>query len=260
MVLEFDYQMKISYAKPVEKCHFTIKCIPMNTERQRLLDKQIQMSPLSDFSYGQDSFGNKKIYGCVKEEHDTFLFQIQGHVDVNDLEYEEIADMSQIGMYKYPCGLCVPDKEMEEYLHSIDFSGCGNDLTKSIKIMNKLYADYMYVPLTTNVHTKASEAFSLGMGVCQDYAHIFICLSRLAGIPCRYVCGLIIGQGKSHAWVEVLHKGKWVGLDPTNNCFINKKYIKVGHGLDASSCSINRGIVLGGGLQNQEIQARVVQQ
>ncbi|MDD7434847.1 MAG: transglutaminase family protein [Lachnospiraceae bacterium] len=42
------------------------------------------------------------------------------------------------------------------------------------------------------------------MEVCQDYAHIFIVLLRLAGVPARYVCGLLAGEGASHAWVESL--------------------------------------------------------
>lgn len=69
----------------------------------------------------------------------------------------------------------------------------------------------------------------LGQGVCQDYAHIFLALLNLAGIPARYVTGLLIGEGASHAWVEVLHHGAWYGLDPTNDAPVLTDYINMGN-------------------------------
>lgn len=71
------------------------------------------------------------------------------------------------------------------------------------------------------------------------------------------MCGLIKGEGASHAWVEALCEGRWVGYDPTNDCRIGNGYIKLGDGRDASGCAINRGIMLGGGTQTQRINARV---
>ena len=39
--LSYDYYMKIGYSIPVENCHFTIKCFPKNTQRQRVLAQKI---------------------------------------------------------------------------------------------------------------------------------------------------------------------------------------------------------------------------
>jgi len=110
---------------------------------------------------------------------------------------------------------------------------------------------------STGVETTAEEAFSSGKGVCQDYAHIFICLLRMANISARYVCGLIVGEGESHAWVEVACDGMFIGIDPTYNKFINDEYIKLGVGRDANDCSMNRGVMWGGGKQTQEISVVV---
>lgn len=260
MILDFDYQMKFSYSQPVSLCYFTIKCIPMNTDRQKLISYKIQMNPNTKYSYGLDSFHNQNIYGHINQEHSSFQFQIQGKVEVNDIDYEEMANIHQIGMYRYPYGLCVPDYELRQYYESMNLDMEENVYSKCIKIMNQLHADFSYVPSQTNVNTSASMAWKLKMGVCQDYAHIYIVLARLARIPCRYVCGLMAGEGKSHAWIEVMCENKWMGLDPTNNCKINSNYIKLGHGLDAASCSINRGIMYGGGMQTQQIQTRVIPQ
>ena len=123
--------------------------------------------------------------------------------------------------------------------------------------MQRLYKDYVYEAGVTNVETTAEEAFNLGRGVCQDYAHIFISLCRLGGIPARYVTGFMIGEGQSHAWAEILFGDKWIGMDPTNNLLIDDNYIKLSHGRDAADCKINLGIMIGGGEQAQQIKVSV---
>lgn len=52
--------------------------------------------------------------------------------------------------------------------------------------------------------------------MCQDESHVMIALCRLSGLTARYAAGFLYGEGESHAWVEVLHNGRWYGLDPTN--------------------------------------------
>ena len=131
------------------------------------------------------------------------------------------------------------------------------DYDKSIAIMHSLYKDFIYQPNNTKKDTSAEEAFEIGKGVCQDYSHIMIALLHLAGIPARYVTGMLIGEGASHAWVEVLWHDKWIGMDPTNDVLVAESHIKLGHGRDASDCLINRGVMKGGGQQTQEIVVSV---
>ena len=123
--------------------------------------------------------------------------------------------------------------------------------------MHALHRDFQYQPCTTDVDTTAEDAFIQGYGVCQDYAHIYIALMHLAGIPARYVTGLIVGEGASHAWVEILWKDRWYGLDPTNDLVVKDDHIKIGIGRDAKDCMINRGIMHGNCLQTQRIKVSV---
>jgi transglutaminase-like putative cysteine protease len=69
--------------------------------------------------------------------------------------------------------------------------------------------DWVYQSLTyrhgvTGVRTTAAQALALGAGVCQDYAHVMLALCRACGLPARYVSGHLLGQGGTHAWVEVV--------------------------------------------------------
>ena len=123
--------------------------------------------------------------------------------------------------------------------------------------MDELFKSMSYESGSTGMETGAEEAFLAGKGVCQDYAHIMISLLRLFNIPARYVCGLIVGEGKSHAWVEAACGDSFIAFDPTHNQIITDEYIKLGVGRDALDCAINRGIMWGGGSQLQDVTVKV---
>ena len=72
-----------------------------------------------------------------------------------------------------------------------------------------------------------------------------LCLLRMEGISARYVTGMMLGEGASHAWGEALCNGYWYGFDPTNNLLVDDAYIRVGCGRDSADCSIIRGTFYG---------------
>lgn len=259
--LFFQYSMKLFYSEPVNPCHFTIKCIPANTKRQSLKKINIEMDPRADYSYSSDGFGNDKIIGALRQPHDHYYLTVSGEVEITQLLYEEEDSKDSIGVYRYSFGKTRTGKKIREYaeniLEEITRNGIVNDYDRSVYIMHELHKYLEYQPDITDVDTTAEEAFALGKGVCQDFAHIYLCIARSVGIPARYVTGLMIGEGASHAWVEVLCKDKWIGLDPTNDLLIDDNYIKLGHGRDAGDCRINLGIMRGGGNQRQEIEVKV---
>jgi transglutaminase-like putative cysteine protease len=88
----------------------------------------------------------------------------------------------------------------------------------------------------TSVSTTAAEAFALGRGVCQDHAHVMLALCRAVGVPARYVSGHLLGEGGSHAWVEVVvpdgAAARAVALDPCNGCRCGARYVPVAVGRD----------------------------
>ena len=93
----------------------------------------------------------------------------------------------------------------------------------------------------TGVRTTAAEALAGGRGVCQDYAHVMLAACRLAGIPARYVSGHLLGEGGSHAWVEIFRPdlrcaNSWVveAWDPTHDRRVgdDPNYVTVAVGRD----------------------------
>lgn len=55
-------------------------------------------------------------------------------------------------------------------------------------------------------------------GNCQAHARLYTALARAAGIPTRFVSGLVYQEGKGflyHSWAESLLGDAWVAVDPT---------------------------------------------
>jgi transglutaminase-like putative cysteine protease len=106
-------------------------------------------------------------------------------------------------------------------------------------------ASIAYKVGVTGTQTPASMALHLGQGVCQDYAHIMLCLLRTLGIPGRYVSGHLLGEGPPHAWVEVLIDGAIVAYDPTHHRRAGLNYITVATGRDFADVTSTSGVFSG---------------
>lgn len=107
----------------------------------------------------------------------------------------------------------------------------------------------------TDEQTTASQALALGAGVCQDMAHLLLAGLRERGVCARYVCGLIPGEGETHAWAEVYDGAQFVGVDPTHLCLTDDTYLAVNAGRDSRDCAINRGVFAGGAQQTMRVVA-----
>ncbi|MDD2734475.1 MAG: transglutaminase-like domain-containing protein [Desulfuromonadaceae bacterium] len=68
----------------------------------------------------------------------------------------------------------------------------------------------------------ALESFTSRSGNCQTHARLYTALARAAGIPTRFVSGLVHVEGKGflyHSWAESFIGNRWVSVDPTYNQF-----------------------------------------
>ena len=105
-----------------------------------------------------------------------------------------------------------------------------------------------YAAGVTTVQTTAAEALALRRGLCQDYAHVMIALCRAAGVAARYVSGHVLGEGGSHAWVEVLlpdGEGYRVqAYDPTNGRRRHLGYMTIAVGRDYRDVAPVSGVYL----------------
>lgn len=122
-------------------------------------------------------------------------------------------------------------------------------------LTSRIYADFTYRTGATTVRTPLSEVLERRAGVCQDFAHLMVACVRSMGLAARYVSGYIEtaapdggpklrGVDASHAWASVwVPHGGWVQTDPTNDQFVDNRYVVLGWGRDYRDVSPLRGIV-----------------
>lgn len=255
--LEFSYEMNLKFEPSIEKHRFTIKCIPVSSEKQQIQNLEIDIFPKEFLSMDEDSFGNSCIYGYTAEKHDHFSIKISGKAKTGLCKGEKGCDETHAGVYKYQTKCTEPGEYLRAFHEELSLEEGQSNLQKAEIIMDNVYEKISYVQGVTGVGTSAEEAMKLGKGVCQDYAHIMLSLCRMEYIPCRYVVGLLIGEGLSHAWVEIYQDGEWYAFDPTNHVIVGENHIKISNGRDYKDCTINQGLFTGATNQTQDIRVVV---
>ena len=258
--LRFHYHMELAFSEPVHSHVYTLKCLPVTGAAQRIETCAYQISPAGRVREGRDSFGNRMLYGTVEEEHSLFTVDVNGTA-VTDItapcEEQERADCS---VYRYQTPLTRPGERIRAL-----FADCrGRAADMPFRDRMRVYTEAVHESLryekgATDINTAAEDALALGRGVCQDYSHILLSLCREERTPARYVVGMLMGEGESHAWVEVYDGGRWLGFDPTNNVAVEDGHIKISHGRDYRDCSINRGVFTGQARQRQRILVEVTE-
>lgn len=126
-----------------------------------------------------------------------------------------------------------------------------------------IFDNFTYRKGITTIETTLDEILELRSGVCQDFAHLLLQILRTEGMPARYVSGYICpnqhdtrGAGATHAWVEVwLPVVGWMGIDPTNNCWVSDQHVTLAVGRHFGDCSPVKGTFKGPA--NQELSVSV---
>jgi transglutaminase-like putative cysteine protease len=100
--------------------------------------------------------------------------------------------------------------------------GTGWSLAAAIRdwVHEKVAFDYNRARPTMT----AMDVFTERIGVCRDYQHLAVTLSRCMNIPARYVTGYIgdirvpySGPGDFSAWYQVWLGGRWWDMDARHN-------------------------------------------
>lgn len=278
-VVEYDSWNEYEYH--VGESFFSLLILPHESERQRLVQFRFYNSIKEPYYVSKNHYGFNQITfrtlipftelslhlrcNVHVKKHNPFEFSPLTYRDdmriLSDIEFQ-----IENGIFLQPTPLTMISPEDIESGDWLMFDKEG--VFEYLKRLNKkIHETFNYTPNVTDVHNTAAETFTLKKGVCQDYAHIFIGLSRLNHIPCRYVAGYL-SQGKNftgdlqmHAWVEAFVPGcGWIGFDPTNNLLEDYHYIKVCHGTDYNECGPIKGIIKGLGNQKTNYSVKVNQQ
>lgn len=265
-MLSYVFETSLEFSDAVSDHSFVLRCLPKSTNTQKVMEAQVFTHPRIPLSEQVDGFGNRVIVGYCPEAHDTFNFYATG---VAMVEPEDAGPTPAHPMFLQATKLTAASDEMralarEEAGAGVAAAACADSLREQSqagtwelaqRLCARVFDLFEYVPGATDTTTTAAEAFSGKQGVCQDYAHVLIALCRVLEIPARYVTGLMVGEGATHAWVEIHDGERWRGLDPTHNCVVDDRYMLFATGRDFEDCPIERGVFRGAAEQTQKVTA-----
>lgn len=261
----YTYSTCIEYDNAVTNHVVRLRCRPMNCHFQSIKDEHLTLHPDFWWAESEDSMGAKVLQGGMRDAHNTFYYISEGVVE--HTSFYVIPDSNPHPMYLLPSSLTpfhddmamlFPEEIRDKKTNKPQVKSYDNTsfLPYCLSICHNVWQWMQYCPGATSLFSTARDAFTLRKGVCQDYAHLMISLCRAKGIPARYVCGLMEGEGQTHAWVET-HDGQcWYAFDPTNDTAISENYIKIAHGRDANDCAVSRGAF--NGITSQTTKINVI--
>jgi len=166
-----------------------------------------------------------------------------------------------------PSHFAQPSELLGELSKALGVERRSDPLSLLLELNAAIYSWFDYTPQSTHVDSPIDDALRTRQGVCQDFAHIMLALTRELRIPCRYVSGYLYhgsknqdrsAEGATHAWVEaLLPRLGWVGFDPTNNLLTSERHIRTAIGRDYADVPPTRGVYKGQAHSELAVSVRV---
>jgi transglutaminase-like putative cysteine protease len=238
----YEVQQHFHYRYTAPICHLRQRLVVVPRlvhGNQRVLCHRLKVSrPHSRKRMRADRFGNVIIEISIPKVDEAVDFDVSLIVErlYGQGPHLETATTQALNVYLLPSALTRPDTALRAVAAKLADSGeKGADLASAVG--GWVYRRMSYGFDRTGVRTTAGQALAAGHGVCQDYAHLMLALCRLLGIPARYVSGHLVGEGGTHAWVEVLqpvsgHAVEIIAWDPTHDRLADLRYLTVAVGRD----------------------------
>jgi transglutaminase-like putative cysteine protease len=268
--LRVTHETRFDYDAPASASYNELRLTPRTERRQTALETKVVTLPTAaQYSY-VDYWGTQVVAFNIDRGHEVLTVVGSALVDTQqsempeDATWDEVADASlTMADYLSHKLYTAPNEEMTGLAASLRLS---RPLATAQAIFERVHGSLRYVRGVTGVHTSANEAFADGAGVCQDFAHLALSMTKSVGLPSRYVSGYFhpeidasIGEeiiGESHAWIEVW-TGAWWGYDPTNDCPVGERHVAVGRGRDYSDVPPVKGIYAGNAEHTMNVGVRI---
>jgi transglutaminase-like putative cysteine protease len=272
MLYDIRLHLHYDYAAAAGGGRHQIRVLPSTISGvQRVIAASLSFAPApnerSDFS---DFFGNNVTSIAFRDAHDTLDIRMSARVSVSRPEpgLDVSPDLGRLRQELAAVRSLAPDAP-HHFLTASTHAGIDAAITSyardsiggsaagtAMNLCNSIHRDFTYDGEATTVRTRASDAFRLKRGVCQDFSHIMIAGLRGLGIPAGYVSGFLRtippkgkprleGADAMHAWVKVWcgRDAGWQEFDPTNGMRASNDHITVGYGRDYSDVAPIVGVL-----------------
>jgi transglutaminase-like putative cysteine protease len=273
-VYRITHRTEYQYEQPVSSSYGQLHMLPREMPSQRCRRALVNVEPAPElYRERTDFFGNRVAYFALHEPHRQLTVTVTSVVEVQ----ERVAELSLFGQQSWEDvqdavaagGDSIPHEVVQYLLDSprAAASDTYRDYAAAVfapgvgvfdavaALCSQIHADFEYKPGSTSVRTPLEEAFAKRRGVCQDFAHLGIACLRSLGLPARYVSGYLetdpppgrpklTGADGSHAWLSVfVPDAGWVDIDPTNDQFVNDRYVTTAIGRDYGDVPPMNGVI-----------------
>ena len=234
------------YDKPVTDLRQRLVILPRrNHGDQRRIAHRFEVRPTgsSVVRYRTDRFGNSVLNVATAEVQRCIEFR--GRAIITRVRRTDAASWSAPRPATTP--LTTPDGAIGEAVEELRRVTNVGDIADSVADL--IHRSFEYRHDVTSVRTAAAEAWRIRQGVCQDMAHVMIAMCASLGIASRYISGHLVGDGASHAWVEVFDQArqKVVAIDPTHGRRTDLRYVTTAAGRDYRDVAPTAGTYLSNG-------------
>ena len=246
--------------------------VPRELAWQHVLHHELVLDPPSpDCTSDTDYYGNTATYFQVAAAHRVLSILSTSEIDVEaptyppealDAPWEsavpavrpDVDDAWRAEDFALPSELVDQTDEARDYaaLSLTPGRPVGEAITD---LMHRIHAEFAYDKTATTVTTRVADILQARAGVCQDFAHLTLAGLRAHGLAARYVSGYlattpppgkerVVGADATHAWLAVwIPGGGWLAVDPTNDQWINDRYVTVAWGRDYSDVPPVKGVI-----------------
>lgn len=276
-----DYHIKhitrYTYASTVIDCSNQIMLYPVNDSLQIVKSHELKITDDPAIEVFTDFFENKIGVFSVVEPHNELTIQSDIVVSTTPviMPKDDLPAVQQWEELNKMCGIFpymdfmhrekfAADEQIKKLLTGI-IDANKSPLVNANNLSEYVYNNFEYKKGVTTIETKVDEILELKAGVCQDFAHVLLVMLHMIGIPARYVSGYICpknhelrGEGATHAWVEAyIPFYGWLGLDPTNNCIVSDRHVRLAIGRNFSDCTPVKGTYKGSSEHTLEVSVTI---
>ena len=209
-----------------------------HTSDQFVISENLEVQPAVNLLRDQMSWGDRKIraslsgqvtirYDAIVENNSRQLLPQTGRQHLwSDLPIDVLP-------FLLPSRYCPSDKFMRFVQR--EFGSSGDGVARVVSVLDWINRNVDYIAGVSTAETTAERTFVDRAGVCRDFSHLGITLSRALGIPARAVSAyaLDLYPPDFHAVFEVFLENTWWLVDPTRLAPI-EGIVRIGNGRDAS--------------------------
>ncbi len=263
------HRTQYRYDAPVSSSYGQSCLLPRSFAGQECLDGALEIMPgPEDQRERVDFYGNRVSYFKVDVSHRELEITATSTVEVSpergrlpieaDMALRDVRDALAGSVeavhYLLDSKRAPVDDRVREFAAEC-FEPAGSVRAGLTNLVSKIFTSFEFDAEATTVTSTVADLFEHEAGVCQDFAHLAVACLRSQGLPARYMSGYLetipppgkpklVGADVSHAWASAMVPGVgWIDLDPTNNQFIDQRYVTTGWGRDYADVPPLKGVI-----------------